>query len=166
MHRRDPALGSGSLDPSARAQKTSARFQALAAQRCRISNWSILSLPQQSRSKRVGEARRLCPKQEAELSLTRLQHMRVSVSPVHGALGHPDGPLLGGAALSGPPVLLLLLLHADHNVLGVQVRVGGRLAGPGFTVGAASGVGSRGRSTLATGTEGKTEKGNRRGKTE
>lgn len=57
-------------------------------------------------------------------TLTCLEDIGLIISPVHGALGHPDGPLLRCTVLGGLFLLFILLLHVDNNILGVQVCIG------------------------------------------
>lgn len=63
--------------------------------------------------------------------LTVFDFIRV-ICPLHRALPEPNRPLSGWLPVAGRPVNVLLVLHADDNVLGVQVLVGRAFRGPRF----------------------------------
>lgn len=63
--------------------------------------------------------------------LTVFDFIRV-VRPLHRALPEPNWPLSGWLPIAGRPVNVLLVLHADDNVLGIQVLVGWAFRSPRF----------------------------------
>lgn len=65
--------------------------------------------------------------------LTVLEHVRLAVSALYSTLGQPDRSLFR-CLFTGLLLLLILLIHADDNILGVQVGIGGAFVRPGFTV--------------------------------
>lgn len=63
--------------------------------------------------------------------LTIFDFIRV-ISPLHCALPQPDGSLSGWLPFTCRPVQILLVLHADDNVLGIQVLIGWSFCSPCF----------------------------------